>query len=281
MSKEFKYLLFSIILFSIYSCNSFTTEPLINEAIILECSYNSDIDLIDHNPDGVDYIADCLIEVTNGTMNIEPGVIIEFKSSAGLEINSEGILIAKSTSGDPIIFRGQNAATPSWRGIFINSFQANNIMEHVEIRDAGDGESFMLFEEEHGAITVQGRFSMKNSLIANSGSNGIITEEIQDDAKFGYFEDNTIEDCAAYPIFISMNSAHNFDFQSCTFRENGNNMVGFYNYQRDRLYDEITLKELDIPYFMQSGIDLYAGLTLEAGVELVMGNNATISLTSS
>lgn len=265
---------------SLFSCNSIINDPITNAPIDLECSYNSDVTLIDHNPDGVDYVADCLVEVSKGTISIEPGVIIEFKPSAGLEINSEGILIAKSTSGDPIIMQGQSPGTPTWRGIFINSFQANNIMEHVEILDAGDGESFMLFEEEHAAITVQGRFSMKNSLIKNSGSNGIVTEEITDDANFGYFEDNTIEDCTSYPIFISLNSAHEFDFQSCTFSENGRNMVGFQNYHRDRLYDDLVLKSLEVPYFMQSGIDLYAGLTLEAGVDLVMGNNSSIKISS-
>ena len=255
-------------------------DPVLNGAKQLECYYDADITLTNHNPDGIDYIADCLVEVSGGTMIIENGVTIEFKSSAGLEINGEGILKANGISGSPIIFKG-TSSSPSWRGIYINSTQANNTMDHVEILDAGDGASFMLFEETTAAVTVEGRFSMRNSLISNSGGVGIVTEEVSNEASFDYFEDNTIEECASFPIYINMNRSHNFDFASCTFIENGENMVGFHDFRDDRLYSPLVLEALDVPYFIRGTMDLYAGLTLEAGVDLVMGNNALLKVSTS
>jgi len=121
---------------------------------------------------------------------------------------------------------------------------------------------------------------MTNSLISNSGDVGIYSEENLNQASLEGFQDNIIEDCASYPIYISMDRSHDLDFDSNEYRENGENMVAFHTLEWDRLTKNLTLKALEIPYFIESGIDLYAGLTLESGVDLVMGNNAFIKIDS-
>lgn len=278
---NFKYLTWSAVLVItiMHSCTSFNPVD-VNSPITLDCEYNSNTILTNHNPNGVDYIASCLVEISKGTLTIEPGTIIEFQEGTGLEVNFEGILKAEGISGDQIIFRGINSGTALWRGIFINASQGNNVFEHVEIADAGDGTSYSLFENVKAALTIAGRISMTNSIIKNSGDVGIFSTESLNNGTVSEFSNNQIIDCASYPIYLRMELAQNIDFQSCSFKENGNNVVAFHDLDGERLENDLSLKPLDVPYYIESELELYAGLTLEAGVDLQMGNNALINVSN-
>lgn len=242
-----------------------------NSPITLECLYNADITLTNQNTEGIDYIADCEVEVRDGIFNIEPGTTIQFKDGASLVIENDGILRALGKSGDPISMIGTNEGISTWRGLYINSNTGANQLEHVNIKDAGDGESFGLFKTNHAAVTFQGRLSMSNCTIENSGDNGILSEESLTLSTVNLFENNTIIGCKRFPILINQNLISDMDLTSCTFSENGINMLGLHQEDGDRLNKESTFEALDIPYFIEDGFELYAPLTLEAGVEIVMG----------
>ncbi len=251
-----------------------------NLAITLDCLYNTDITLTNQNPEGIDYIVDCEVEVRDGIFSIEPGTTIQFKNGASLVIENDGILRALGKSGDPISMIGTNEGSASWRGIYINSNTGANQLEHVNIKDAGDGESFGLFSTNHAAVTFQGRFTMSNCTIENSGDNGILSEESLTLSTINKFENNTIIGCKRYPILINQNHISDMDLTSCTFNENGINMLGLHQDDVDRLNKETTFEALDIPYFIEDGFELYAPLTLEAGVEIVMGVGSFLTSTS-
>lgn len=255
-------------------------NPIDNRPINLDCALNSNTTLTNQNPDGVDYIVDCLLEFSDGTLSIEPGTKIAFEEGAGLEINRDGILNANGVGGNPVIFTSSNGNSPSWRGIFINSSKGRNVMDYVEIHNAGDGATYSLFENVTAAVTVQGRCSMTNCLISNSGGAGIFSEESLEDAKIDEFSDNMIENCSSYPIHVNMNLALNMDLRSCDFVDNGEQFIAFHNFKTDRLEDDYTMERVGLPYFIEEGLDLHAGLTIEAGVELAMGQGSYINITS-
>lgn len=172
---------------------------------------------------------------------------------------------------------GTDAGRSSWNGIYINSDKGANILDYVHVEDAGDGEAYGVFTDEHAAVTFHGRMSMTNCIITNSGSNGVLSEESLLTTKIDAFEDNTITGCSDYPLLVSQNRINEMDLQSCTFEENGENMVAIQEKNRDRLNKETTFEEIDIPYFIVDGFELWAPLTLEAGVEIVMGNNTFLN----
>lgn len=248
--------------------------------INLECQYQTDTNLTNHNPNGVDYIASCDVEIQDGTFTIEEGTTIQFADGASMIISLDGILKARGKSGNPITMTGTDSGTPTWRGIYINSSIGSNVLEHVNIEDAGDGEEFGQNHGNHASVTVQGRISMSNCIIKNSGNHGIFSEESLSSAQFDNFENNSILQCKKYPILVNQNHISDMNLTSCSVTENGENYIGLHQENGDRLTTSTTLKALETPYLIESGIDLHAGLTLEAGVDIVMGNGAYIDMTS-
>jgi hypothetical protein len=251
----------------------------IDEAILLDCTHTADITLTDHNSDGIDYIVEYDMVIRDGVFSIDPGTTIQFSEGASITAQTNGILRTLGTSGSPILMTGVDQGRASWRGVYIYSDKGSNQFEHVIIEDAGDGEEFGISNNNHGAITLHGRLSMKNCTIKNSGSNGIISLENVLIGKIDAFENNTITGCEQYPLLIKQDHVANMDLKSCTLTENGINMVGLHQDNSDRLNQKATFEALDIPYFIEDGFELYAPLTIEAGAEVVMGNGSFLNST--
>lgn len=224
---------------------------------------------------------DCELEIRDGTFEIEPGTTIQFNQGASLVIENNGVIRALGNSGLPITMTGTDPGRATWRGVYINSSTGANQFEHVVIEDAGDGETFVQFTTNHAAVTFQGRLSMTNCTIENSGSNGILSEESLTLSRVDAFENNRIIGCRDFPVLVNQNHIANMSLPSCTFIENGDNMIGIHQGNGDRLTVESSFEALDIPYFIDEGLDLFASLTLESGVEIVMGNGSYVNNNSS
>ena len=251
-----------------------------NNPITLDCLYNDDFTLTNQNLDGIDYIVDCDLEIRDGIFRIEPGTTIEFKEGSSIEVSNDGIFRALGNSGSPIVMTGTDPGRASWRGIYINSTAGSNQLEHVTIEDAGDGEVFGQFTSNHAAVTFQGRLSMSNCNIINSGDVGVLSEENLSASSIDEFENNSISGSSRFPILVDQDLISDMDLGSCSFSENGTNMVGMHQETSDRLNTMTTLEAIDVPYFVENGIDLFAPLILEAGVDVVMGNGSFINSTA-
>ena len=104
------------------------------------------------------------------TLTIEPGVIIRVNPGLGLQVGSDGfgdgILVARGTPTDPIIFMGTTEAPDiplpgDWNGIsftdvaidasfsLAGDYESGSILEHVVVEYAGGGSS------STGAITIE------------------------------------------------------------------------------------------------------------------------------
>ncbi|SDW30148.1 hypothetical protein [Aequorivita viscosa] len=73
---------------------------------------------------------------TDGKLTLEPGVVIEMTSGSRFKV-IDGSLSIIGTQESPITIRGKESGPGSWRGIFINSENPNNI-QFATISDTGE-----------------------------------------------------------------------------------------------------------------------------------------------
>ncbi|MFA5573845.1 MAG: hypothetical protein WC994_02195 [Brumimicrobium sp.] len=151
----------------LFSCKKDNIEPSVpdtptvnSQPITLDCSFftnNPDVHLTDNPDKPVDYIITC-DPATSGDFIIDAGVVIEFKSNAGLRLGKDGNgkIQMNGTADKPIILTGVQKNKGFWRGIQISSDNPANQMSYVTIEYAG--------QEGRGGWALQG------SLIGAAGA---------------------------------------------------------------------------------------------------------------
>ena len=245
----------------------------VTNAQLLDCSSFGDaLTLTDEVQDGVDYIVDCNASV-RGELVIEPGVIIQFKDEAGLEVSGEGSITAEGTAEDPIILTAENQEAGAWRGIYVESSSAKNKLSYVEIEYAG-GQQFNS-NGDKGSIVLYsgGKLSLKNSTIsdsANYGFNNNYAAELT-------FENNTITGSELHPITIEAGIMHQLDTAS-TLTGNGKDSVRV----TDGAVSGITAtwNKLSVPYFVDNEIRITGDsvINIAPGASFVFASDTGISL---
>jgi len=81
------------------------------------------------------YIVNSLTLASELTLQIEPGVIINFLSNGGL--NLQGCLKANGTADEKIIFASNQSTAGSWHSIYFAASSAGSILENIIIRYGG------------------------------------------------------------------------------------------------------------------------------------------------
>lgn len=133
------------------------------------------------DPAKADYIIDCMVEVQDGILTIEPGVRIVFSNSeAGLLCENNGAIKMLGTAESPIVLEGEEKEPGSWHGVIYGTNTPSNQMEHVTIRHAGSGE----FNSDYPAgLSLGGydggqRLSMSNCTITKNLNYGVYIEKL-------------------------------------------------------------------------------------------------------
>jgi hypothetical protein len=136
----------------------------------------------------------------NATLTIMPGCIVRFEP--GLELSAgyygAGAIIADGTASDSILFTS-NVASPAagdWSRIGLYQYTMNTTSFSYCRIEYGGSSSYdgMLYAE--GITFVK----LNNSTLRYSGSDGVY---LYATAGFSAFANNTISDCAAYPLHIN------------------------------------------------------------------------------
>jgi hypothetical protein len=137
---------------------------------------------------------------------IEPGVILEFETAAGLILGgpsvdcipTTGSLHAEGTAEEPIIFRGATEGQGTWRGIGINSSTAANLLKYCEISGGGASQMYNAGGQGNLVLHCEGKVTVENSTIKDSGGWGV--DFVQGgnnlDASDNVFENNELGDIA-------------------------------------------------------------------------------------
>lgn len=128
----------------------------------------------------------------NAELTIDPGAKFEFRQNVGMTVTPDGMLKADAEGDETVIFTGASDHA-HWKGIGVESSDARNELNNVEISGAGSYEwGFEDFKDKEAALALKtgGEIKLKNSVISNSNGYGMY-------ARYGEvteFEGNTFTD---------------------------------------------------------------------------------------
>ncbi|WP_418637784.1 hypothetical protein [Winogradskyella sp.] len=261
------------------SCSSDDpVEPPVNvDPIQLDCDYFLENRTLVDNPNApIDYIVSCVSQV-RGSLLIEPGVVIAFTPDSGLAFQETvSSLQAIGTANKPIVFTGTQPSPGSWRGIFMESGNPTNIMEHVTVTYGG-GQAFNS-NGDRGNIIVyaDGALTLKNCTISNSQTSGLnaIYRNTSLTLQNNSFTGN------ANPLLINTVYATQTS-ASDNYSGNALDRVLLYNYSAE-FENSSVWKKVNVPYRVLntgiSGVNARGELTIEPGVTIEMSPGTEINI---
>lgn len=210
----------------------------------------------------VDYVVEGILWIDgNAQFKIEPGVTIMFASShSRIIIGDNAGLIAKGTPDKHITFRGplNNNTKGSFSGIEIRSNRSDNVMEFVDIINAGS-------DSDDGVLKIayEAKLKMSNCLIDGSLSYGVRCN----DGVISEFKNNIIKNCDKAPIIsgyllgvIAIDGSNKFE-------SNKQNIIIVENSHGNKT--ESTLNNIGIPWQFESGYFVENVFTIQAGAKLI------------
>lgn len=114
-------------------------------------------------------------------LTIEPGVVMEFETSAGIILGSpgtdcgvtSGVFNAVGTAEEPIILKGATEGQGAWVGIGINSSSSENKLIYCTLSGGGSKQLYNAGGQGNLVIHCEGRAEVRNSTISESGGWGI------------------------------------------------------------------------------------------------------------
>jgi len=132
---------------------------------------------------GVPYgVAGDIMVADGSELRIEPGVVMEFGSHAGLDVR--GRLLAVGLESDPITFTGSTKTRGWWSGILIQGAAGDrnlgSMLKHATVEYGGEGYANIYFYEAAAEIShVVVRESSKDGIQASTGASGTVIEASQ------------------------------------------------------------------------------------------------------
>ena len=114
-------------------------------------------------------------------LTIEPGVVMEFETSAGIILGSpgtdcgvtSGVFNAVGTAEEPIVLKGVTEGQGTWVGVGINSSSDQNKLIYCTLSGGGSSQLYNAGGQGNLVIHCEGRAEVSNSTISDSGGWGI------------------------------------------------------------------------------------------------------------
>ncbi len=211
-------------------------------------------------PEGSCHTVASSLRLSDGVLNIEPGVQISFETDAGLTVSGQGKITAEGTTDAPIDITSVDQAG-SWQGIQFDA-SVGNVMRHVAITNGGSA-AWTGDPKSAAAVYLTGdtEIEIADSTIAGSASQGMIVRDGVDLT----FEANTLQENAV-AAWVHPDIAGSIS--GTTVLENNDDdvvRVGFGN------TDSVTTEQTwaaGIPFEVQDTVRIEAPLTLEPGTHI-------------
>lgn len=224
-----------------------------------------------NGPADVDYCVVGVLDVT-AKLNIEPGTVIAFAENAGIGVYDNGALTAVGTSAEPIVLKGKSSVQGYWRGIHMETNTLDNQFDFVTISDAGSNYVYCC-NETASLYLKDGKASIKNTTIANGGSFGIYAGS---KVEFADFEKNTITTHQEAPMFIHLDRTNEIDGIGSDYSGNDEDFIRVFESTQGQ---ETSMPANNVPYLFDGKVmDITEGLTIEAGVQIVIKENGGIGV---
>tara|TARA_R110000850_G_scaffold150497_1_gene273317 strand:+ start:237277 stop:238548 length:1272 start_codon:yes stop_codon:yes gene_type:complete len=244
--------------------------------IALDCDYFSEDRVLENDPQRpVDYIISCYASI-EGSLKIEPGVVIAFENHAGMWVASENKLFdVRGTPTDPVIFTGTSQQNGFWRGLyFAEAHNLSNTIEHAVIEYAGSQPFTEMSPLYEGSLAIRGvsgtppqALTLNHVEISKGGSFGLDFHRIETNATVMTSNLNITENNGV-PAKVTVQMAHIFN-NSSTYSGNASDFLNIVS-DHYEIEDPRTWQNLDVPYLVDRRVHIRDGghLTIEAGSEL-------------
>jgi hypothetical protein len=232
------------------------------------------------NPDVPDYIVTKNIDV-NHELTINPGVVIAFERDVRMNINDQGgLLIAKGTPINKIMFVGVQKTKGYWLGIALYSGSNANLMEHVEISHAG---SRAIYNTTKAALFFsggsRGQMAIKHTAFTDNDGYGIY---LQEGGILREFTENGFRNNTEAGIMLDAANVGKLDYFSTFKGNNGRNVVEIapsnLKTGSEVLWGGFADKA---PYRINGELTIDTGWKLNPGVILEMNRDAVIRINTS
>ena len=220
------------------------------------------------------YRVDGTVTVSDATLTIEPGVTIIMSDDAVVEVLGEAAaLVAVGTASEPITFTGSIEEPGHWRSVDILSQSPDNRLEHVQFAYGGSEQRCCEGNREPTMVLVSdGRVSIKDSVFAFSGGNGL---DVLDTSDLAEFSGNLFLNNEGAPVRIRAGLVGALD--------SGSNYLGdparphgdaFIEVQASSVDEDATWPWTNLPFRSREGLETnVATLTLAAGVSVQFDDN--------
>lgn len=250
-------------------------DPMVINADINE---NTTLEDIFEGSDMPDYLVTADVDV-NAELTVDPGVIIHFEQNRTLKITSSGMINAEGTTDNSIVLTSANIPGEiRWNGVLVESSDARNTLENVEISWAGNEEILYSSGWITAALAVgeDSKLKVNNTTITNSGDYGLF---VHSKGELSEFSDNSFENNKGYPVGLYAAQVSSIDGIS-TFSGNKKDVVVI-NKSTLTSDDEIEWSALNnARYHLSGDLTIDALLRIEAGAQFESQQEVAIIVNS-
>lgn len=234
--------------------------PVDTTPFVLPCDYfNADRILVDDTAKPVDYVVNCVMDIT-ANIQIQPGTVIQFTENAGLTLSS-GYLKSLGTATKPVVLTANPALPGIWKGIYFQNNSIQNQLLYTRIEYAG-GSAFDS-NGDRGAILAFGQTTVEidHCTIFRSGHHGI---------NFPYngatliLNNTDFQQCAKAPVNIEPQYIGSMNVSN-TFSGNAESFIGV-QLNGGAITANTTVQPSRIPYRVYRVSGFYDLLNIESGI---------------
>lgn len=170
-------------------------------------SQDSTLTDVFEDPDLPDYLVVGDVDV-RAKLTVEPGVVIYFQENLGMDIKSDGKLVAAGETDNKIVFTGENQSVNGfWRGINVFSNSVDNEISHAEISYAGS-ETAATYYDKANLTLGDAQLQLSDVTISHSGGYGIQTRAVGSEFPMSNM---TFEDNDNGPAYVHISQLGYFD----------------------------------------------------------------------
>lgn len=206
-----------------------------------------------------------------GNLTLEPGVVLQFSSTARVDVLTGGSLTAVGTAGNPVVMTGAEPVEGFWSGLlFQNSNSLNNRIENAIVEYGGSRSgSNSANIEVTASSSAPARITIMDSIIRNSINYGF---SVDDDVIIGTFSGNTVTGNDR-PITAQADNLDAFDSSS----DLSGNEEDYFVVRNSSFTEDAEISDVGIPYLLGSH-NMSADVTVAAGAdfEFVAGGRLTV-----
>lgn len=209
-------------------------------------------------------------------LTVRPGVVVQFEAEKSLHIFPDGILVAKGTSTERIIFTGREKVKGYWKGLLFSSNHPENELDHVLVAFGGSPEpemglkaNIVLMGNDYSGAAIR----ISNSSFWESAGYGLY---VAGKSQLNYFSGNYFTNNTTSALYVPAGQLHQLDFFSHYTGNNG--FDGIETGGTVNLEEDVTWTHFNdgSKYLVTQDLHLQSGVTISEGANLEFSANRVL-----